>query len=582
MSNRNVRLGVVYRGQIVREEIIDRRIDVSVGLRADSTVQFQPKEHPDFPEHLEVLFCENNVYHLVVPSDPNARINLRGASSAENVVTIRGKRCIPVDELAGGSMVAGDVTVMFQFVRGYQHETEVREKTVLRIGLVYDERLISDRIYPNDKTVSVGGATADTVVLDQIEYKGPSVRFENNKDGSVTMKAASEMKIKAAVGDDAPRDLAELISRGKAKKEGTDVHCHLTLGTRGRAAMGPYTVLFQVVRQRVTVPTMESKTPLQKFLGLFLGDIVFTASFGVTLLLAFGIIGQALIYQHTTGKYQTALKKEEDQARDTYEIEIAEKEEPPPEEKEPEKEATTELAAKEEPKEEAKKPEKPQPKAEAKPVETAKKQVDPEERKRNARVVVAKKTIAGAFMQGGAATKLFAAGGEGDAVAAAAFGSEGAGEGEGEGPGGGLKLEGGGGGGSIEKVKTGKRQGFKRSAADTKVKVVKKEKAIKVSLSSGALGGSGQGKDGVAKVIRRKNSSIRRCYEAALRNNPGLSGKVTVTFTVGTAGTITSVRVAGASGEFSTCITNKFSRIRGLPMLSTPQSFNQSYVFTKG
>ena len=43
MSNRYVRLGIVYRGSIVREEILDRRIDVSVGQRADSTLQFSPR-----------------------------------------------------------------------------------------------------------------------------------------------------------------------------------------------------------------------------------------------------------------------------------------------------------------------------------------------------------------------------------------------------------------------------------------------------------------------------------------------------------------------------------------------------------
>ena len=105
-------------------------------------------------------------------------------------------------------------------------------------------------------------------------------------------------------------------------------------------------------------------------------------------------------------------------------------------------------------------------------------------------------------------------------------------------------------------------------------------KQPKVSLSSGALGGEGAGKAGVAKVIRRKNSSIRRCYQAALRTQPGLSGNVTVTFTVGTAGLITSARVAGATGGLAACISEEFLRVRGLPMLASPQSFNQSYVFT--
>ena len=103
-SNRNVRLGIVYRSNIIQEEVLDRRIDVSVGLRAGSTVQVSPKDHPDFPDNLEVLILEGNQYYLVVPSDPTARIGLRGAAASETRM-VRGKRCIPVEGVAGGSLV---------------------------------------------------------------------------------------------------------------------------------------------------------------------------------------------------------------------------------------------------------------------------------------------------------------------------------------------------------------------------------------------------------------------------------------------------------------------------------------------
>ena len=95
------------------------------------------------------------------------------------------------------------------------------------------------------------------------------------------------------------------------------------------------------------------------------------------------------------------------------------------------------------------------------------------------------------------------------------------------------------------------------------------------------MGGTGEAKADVAKVISRKNSAVQRCYEAALRDNPDEGGKVKVSFTVGTAGTVTDVSVSGASGGFSECIKNKFMGIRGLPLLAAPQSFNQAYVFSK-
>ncbi len=587
MSNRNVRLGIVYRGSIVREEIIDRRIDVSVGLRADSTVQFAAKDYPDFPDHLDVLFCEAGKFYLVIPTDPSARVNLRGGGT-NNVQQIRGKRCVPVEDIAGGSVVVGDVTVMFQFVKGYLQPSVTHERTVLRIGLVFDDRLISDRIFPEEKEVSVGGSTGDSLVLDQQDYSGPSIRFQNNKDGSVTLRTPKDVKVRVAVQDDAPRDLKELMTRGKAREEGADVVCHLTLGTRGRASLGPYTVLFQVIRQRVSVPQMDTKSVVQKFLGIFLNDVVWTACFSISFLLGMGVVAQALIYQHSTGQYLNQAKTEEQHMAQTYEVLVEEKPEPEPEEPEEEpKEQAPELKPTEAPKEDKKAKEKPDvaEKPAEKPQSTGE-TVDPTEKKKQVVEAVAKKTIAGALLGGGgAATKLFGEAGEGEegSVVAKTFGGGGD-AGEGEGPGtGGLKLAGGGGGGgTVEKVKTGKAGGFgKRDTSSTKVAAKKEEKAVKVALSAGALGGSGSNKGEIAKVIARKNSAVRRCYETALRSNPGLSGKVQVNFTVGTAGTVTNVNVMGASGEFADCIKTKFSRIRGLPLLPAPQSFNQSYVFTK-
>ena len=103
------------------------------------------------------------------------------------------------------------------------------------------------------------------------------------------------------------------------------------------------------------------------------------------------------------------------------------------------------------------------------------------------------------------------------------------------------------------------------------------------SITSGSMdGGDGDSKTEVAKVVARKNSAVQRCYEQALRDNPDEAGKVKVTFTVGTAGTVTDVSVSGASGSFSECIKAKFSSIRGFPTLPSPQTFSQSYVFSKG
>ena len=587
-SNRNVRLGIVYRSNIIQEEVLDRRIDVSVGLRAGSTVQVSPKDHPDFPDNLEVLILEGNQYYLVVPSDPTARIGLRGAAASETRM-VRGKRCIPVEGVAGGSLVVGDVSIMFQFVRGDTTPTITRDRTVLRIGLVFDERLISDRIFPDVRSVTIGTDKSHSVVLPEEDYQGPPIRFVNNKDGSVTMRAPANMKVRVAV-DGSPMELKELQQKGKARQEGNDVVCHLGLGTRGRATMGAHTVLFQVVKQSITVPVAPPKSMLKRLTGPFMTDPVWSISFLVAFLLISSIVGQAALFQKTTGKYLAKSKEDEDLAHSTYEVLVEQKEEEKPE---PEKETVdikSDEAKKAEEKEVVKDtkkaPDKVADKAPAEKPQSTGKTVDPEEVKRNAREAIQKNTIAGAFGGAGGATKLFgeAAEGEEGTVTAKTFGGDAKGEGEGEGgPGKGLKLEGGNkGGGTMEKVATGKPKGFgERKTDDTKVVAEKEEKKVNISLHSDELGGSGEAKADVGKVISRKNSAVQRCYEAALRDNPDEGGKVKVSFTVGTAGTVTDVSVSGASGAFSECIKNKFMGIRGLPILAAPQSFNQAYVFSK-
>jgi outer membrane biosynthesis protein TonB len=584
-ANRNVRLGVVYRGSIIHEEVIDRRIDVSVGLRAGSTVQIPVKQYPDFPDSIELLLHEGGQFHLAVPSDPGARISLRGAGTTDTK-TIKGKRAIPIETAAGGSMTLGDVSIMFQFVRGDTVPTITREHVVLRLGLVYDERLISDRIFPDMKKVSIGNTKADTVVLPEEDYQGPSITFENHKDGSATLKAPATMKVKLAI-DGSPMELKDLIAKGKARQEGNDIVCHLGLGTRGRATMGQHTVLFQIVKQTVTVPAFAQRSLMSRLSQPFLGEPTWTLSFAVAVLLIGGIVGQALLFQHSTGRYLSKSKIEEQNTRTTYEVQVEIKEEIKEEEPEEEKKETIDVVpeevkakVKEEKKEKA--PDKVEKPAE-KPQSTGK-QVDPEEMKRQARDAVVKKSIAGALVgAGGAATKLFGEAGDGEGeVVAKTFGGDGGTE-KGEAPGSGLKLAGGGGGGgTMEKVKTGGAKGFgDRKADDVKVEAKKEEVAVKVSLGGLDGGEGGESKQEIGKIISRKNAAVQRCYETALRDNPDLSGKVKVTFTVGTAGTITDVSVSGATGPFEDCIKSKFSAIRGLPLLPSPQSFSQSYVFSK-
>lgn len=589
-SSRVLRIGVVYRGHVVAERVLDRRTDVSVGTRPDCTVQVSSKDYPDFPAHIGVAMLQNQAYYVVIPPDPAHQISLRGGpagaseSAKAQAVSIKGSKCVPAEPFNGGSLTLGDVIIMFQFVRGDAVPTLTRERTVLRLGLVHDARLLSDQVFELGHHITIGSQPKDTMVLPDVDYKGQSAWFFGAKGGSVfEVRLPKDCQLKVAI-DGVPMDQAELTAKKHVTVAGDQVNLKLPIKSRGRASLGPYTLLFQVVRQSITVPAMPRKTLVAQVFGSLLSDSAWTASLAISFLLMGSLVAQARIYYETQHKFLQHAQQEEERQQAIYDVQVEEKEEPKDEPKKPEADILSDKAKKEQEKEkEQEDKKKPEKKVEDKPVSVGK-QLDPEQIKQQARARVERDTVAGAFKT----TKMFAQGDDGDTgeVMARSFGGSGDGAGDEKGPGNsGIKLaEGsGGGGGTVEKVSGKKSAGFgDRDTGDVKTEVKKKEETVQVILKSGGMDGEGEGKTEVARVIQRKNSAVQRCYEQALRDNPEEGGKVKVTFTVGTAGTITDVSVSGASGSFSDCIKTKFTSIRGLPTLPSPQTFSQSYIFQKG
>ena len=598
-TSRVLRIGVVYRGQVVAERVLDRRMDITVGTRPDVTIQVSAKDYPDFPALIPVALVHNNAYHVVMPADPTHGVSLRGGPAGGldavkgQIVQVKGQKAVPAEAFTGGSLSMGDIILMFQFVRGDAVPTVTHEETVLRIGLVHEDRLISDQVFHAGKPVSIGSNHKDTVVLPDIDYKGPSAVFTSDKRGTkFKVHLPKDCQLRLAI-DGLPMDLAEATAKKITTQTADGVDFELPLKSRARASLGPYTLLFQVVRQSVTVPAMPRKSLAAQVFGPLMNDSAWSISFAVSFLLVVSLVAQSRLYYEKHEKFMEKARAAEEQAAAIYEVEIIEKEEIKEEEKKPVVDIMSDKA-KEAQKEEVKKDEEKKAKktdVADKPdkVQAQGKQADPEEKARQARAAVEQKTVAGAF-KGMGASKMFADSGdsEGGDVVAKTFGGSGPGDGtEGAGgPGsGGVKLSGSNaGGGTMEKVAAGKPGGFgAREAAAVKDEGKKKEEAtVQVRLSSGGMDGPGENKAEVGKVVSRKNSAVQRCYEEALRDNPDEGGKVKVTFTVGTEGTVTDVSVSGASGKFSDCIKARFSAIRGLPLLASPQTFSQSYVFSKG
>ncbi|MDP3278275.1 MAG: AgmX/PglI C-terminal domain-containing protein [Deltaproteobacteria bacterium] len=117
--------------------------------------------------------------------------------------------------------------------------------------------------------------------------------------------------------------------------------------------------------------------------------------------------------------------------------------------------------------------------------------------------------------------------------------------------------------------------------------VVERRVSGNASLGSGdAEGGEGTlDASRVAGILRSNIGGIRSCYERALRNNPTLSGRLEIRFTIGTSGRVTgtpSTSGLSAAPEVGSCIA---SRVRSL-VFPAPNGgavdFNFPFSFAPG
>ncbi|MBM4398575.1 MAG: TonB family protein, partial [Deltaproteobacteria bacterium] len=172
--------------------------------------------------------------------------------------------------------------------------------------------------------------------------------------------------------------------------------------------------------------------------------------------------------------------------------------------------------------------------------------------------------------------------------------TEGGAAGTGIAAGGGKRWGGAGGmaatpGGGIQKLAKsevpggGGRPGIVKVATDEKV-----EEAVKIRIGGSISGQSGSGKidrASVESVFRRRKGAIQDCYERALKVNPNAAGKVTIRFTIGTGGTVTSIDVAdNSTGDtgIGTCIVQK---VRSWPFPASEEgdvTFVYPFVLTSG
>lgn len=462
-------------------------------------------------------------------------------------------------------------------------------RSVLRLGLVHGDRLIDDRAWSGPHRITVGMNLRDSVVLPPDDYQGPSIGFVQHRDGTVTMRVPAGMRVRIALGSQ-PTDIEDLRAEGGAWPDGDGLVCHLAPGARGRAVMGQHNLLFQIVRQTVTVPVLPRRSLVQRAVSGVLCDPAWWVSLAVTALCVGGTAAQAHAFAGRVAP-TLAVSPVETPEQVEYAVELPEVRELPPLVPQ---EAGQANAAPDKPVEAAARA----PRAASTKTSDAAlgrtaraaKDASQAEGARNPRADVdqrlREKSIAGVFPEN-PTTKIFAET-EGPAdhqASRSLFGPATSRDAESSGPGravaayGGLKVA----ASSIALARPGVISGGERDSALNLAGPQKREgPRVDVGNLQGQPDSATDDTTGVKRLVVRADTRVQRCYEKALRDNPEMSGKVSVTFVVGTEGTVTSATVAGASGSFARCLEDMFMAIRGLPALTMAQTFVQSYVFSKG
>ncbi len=470
---------------------------------------------------------------------------------------------------------------------------------ILRVGIIQGGKIIEERLLRKRETVTIGQSPKNTFYvpisklprsLALFEIKGETIYlcFGDDADGRVSF-------------EDKVHSLQSLKTHKAVTRKGSTNLLPLTEKSRGKVVLGDITLLFQFVPPPPMVPKPQLPASAKGGLGYaIMQESAFLFALLASLLTQGGFIALSIIFQTPADKVK---KKNIFVQRLKTDVELREQEEEPePEETKPDEEGEKEEEPEpppmlEPPKEKPKpKPEKqpekvskPKPKAKAKP-----KDLEALNRRRRAKIRnnTILKHITSAAPGGHAGPDALRAG-HAERLAEAFKPAGGITVGQ---PGdvagfrGGPKLEGDAGGRARVAQLSKSERGRGRLKTGRVAKTAKKPER-RVKLRVGLRGGTKSGGIGkldgalVTKVFRRRSSAFRACYESRLKVNPGLSGKVVIRFTIGSAGRITNIKVSSNStgdSAVGSCIINKVRRWRFSPPENGSVTFTYPIVLSKG
>jgi TonB family protein len=436
---------------------------------------------------------------------------------------------------------------------------------VLRIGLFKDKKIVEERIVRRRETISIGTAAKNHLII---------------KSGTLPAKLESRFELFQLVGDDYILNFTEAMSgkvalpggvqklehlreTGAARNAGTHYQIKLADSSRGTIRMGEFTVFFEFVTAPPITPKPQLPAAVQRG---FVKNIDWT--FTTWVIFSYMVFFGSIIYmENADWEVEKGVQEvPESLARLVFEAPV----EPPEVEEELGDDADD--TKKEEAK--TKRPDKKPDSGQAK--EAAGSADDPAvSAEARARIVQEAAAQAEAMLLG-------ALGGDGGALGDVLAGGAVTGNAadvlaQASGVGVATKSETGTlrtrtGGGSGQSAGLGSLKASKGAGKAAKEGAEVKERQVRGNVglrTGGDIGGSGEFDAGlVQRQIKQRIKSITRCYESELRRNPGLAGKVTVTFTIQERGNVTGAKATEnttGSAAVADCVTRTISRFRFNP-----------------
>jgi hypothetical protein len=434
--------------------------------------------------------------------------------------------------------------------------SETNRAKILRVGVVQGGKIIEEKLVRKRASITVGSSTKNTVVLTAAGVPKSLGLFEV-RGGDYYLCFSDQIQGRVSVGDQAASDLQSLKAQKLVRQVGDTFQLRLSESHRGRVELGEVIILFQFV----TPPPEPARPQLPASVkGYWMRNIdwpytsTLTALFTCLAVLSIWskyvpLPSEDLALEDIPDRFAKMVMPDKpmDLPKDDG---AGDKEEP--------KEADDDKAEKDEPDD--------APDAgdeAARAAAAARRRADMEKKVsgRGLLKILGAKGPSG-FGAGSAVADVFGEGsGDGGDGAFDGIGGLDVATTAGE-----KGMRGGGDGGEAANIADLGTKGVVDGAGQgTKAKAEARVVAKVTSASLQEFDSDSRSQEDIKQVMRRRLGGIKRCYEARLKRNPELAGKVVVRFVIHPGGKVLEAEVTeNTTGdpELAACIASKVKAIR--------------------